>query len=103
MGNWLVDAAFESARNRVLSVVAVLALLVMLVGPFFRGIPIIGQSFLFYLMFWTGLALAINLVFGFTGYIPFGYFAFYGVGSYGFAMYVQTASSYSPCRISLPT
>lgn len=86
MADWLVGAVFESRRNRVLAAVAGLALVVLLMGPFFRGIPIIGQSFLFYLMFWTGLALAINLVFGFTGYIPFGYFAFYGVGSYGFAM-----------------
>ena len=86
MVNWIVDAVVESTRNRVLAAVAALVLLVLLLGPFFRGIPIIGQSFLFYLMFWTGLALAVNLVFGFTGYIPFGYFAFYGVGSYGFAM-----------------
>jgi len=86
MINWIVDAVVESTRNRVLAAVAALVLLVLLLGPFFRGIPIIGQSFLFYLMFWTGLALAVNLVFGFTGYIPFGYFAFYGVGSYGFAM-----------------
>jgi branched-chain amino acid transport system permease protein len=40
-------------------------------------------------MFWTGIALAINIVFGFTGYVPFGYFAFYGIGSYGFAMTVM--------------
>ena len=96
MANWLVGAALESTRNRVLSVLAVLTLLVLLIGPFFRGIPIISQSFLFYLMFWTGLALAINVVFGFTGYIPFGYFAFYGVGSYGFAM------SYLHLNVPLP-
>lgn len=86
MANWLVEAATGSTRNRLLTAAAAVVLAVLLIGPFFRGIPIVGQSFLFYLMFWTGLALAINLVFGFTGYIPFGYFAFYGVGSYGFAM-----------------
>ena len=37
-------------------------------------------------MFWTSLALGLNIIFGFTGYVPFGYFGFYGVGSYAAAM-----------------
>lgn len=54
---------------------------VLLVGPFI-GSP----SFFFYFMFWMSLALALNILFGFTGYVPFGYFGFYGVGSYAAAM-----------------
>ncbi|HKJ00523.1 MAG TPA: branched-chain amino acid ABC transporter permease [bacterium] len=48
-------------------------------------IPLIGPdwiSFYFYLMFWVVMAAAFNIIYGFTGYLPFGYVAFYGVGSY---------------------
>lgn len=39
-------------------------------------------SFAFYLMLWVTLASAMNICVGFTGYLPFGYVVFYGVGSY---------------------
>jgi branched-chain amino acid transport system permease protein len=92
----IFSPVLESTRNKILIGTGVLLLGVLVAGPFIQGIPIISQSFLFYLMFWTGLALSINIVFGFTGYIPFGYFAFYGIGSYGFAM------SYLHLNLPLP-
>jgi len=68
-----------------LTVVSLVALIFFAIGPFW-ALPFISVSFLFYLLFWVGLTLSVNLLFGFTKYIPFGYFAFYGVGSYGFAL-----------------
>jgi len=41
-----------------------------------------NTSFAFYLMLWIVMASAINISVGFTGYLPFGYVAFYGAGSY---------------------
>jgi len=40
------------------------------------------SSYIFYLMFWITMASAFNIIFGLTGYLPFGYVAFYGVGAY---------------------
>jgi len=39
-------------------------------------------SFAFYLMLWIVMASAMNISVGFTGYLPFGYVAFYGAGAY---------------------
>ena len=39
-------------------------------------------SFAFYLMLWITMASAMNICVGFTGYLPFGYVVFYGVGAY---------------------
>lgn len=77
----LGDDLRESRLYQGLAVAALLAVVTLIIGPFFGTPP-----FFFYLMFWTSLALALNILFGFTGYVPFGYFAFYGVGSYAVAM-----------------
>jgi len=41
-----------------------------------------NTSFAFYLMLWIIMASAMNICVGFTGYLPFGYVVFYGVGAY---------------------
>jgi len=46
-------------------------------------------SFFFALMMWVSLATGINFIAGFTGYMPFGYVAFYGVGTYTAAVLVK--------------
>lgn len=46
-------------------------------------------SFFFALMMWVSLATGINFIAGFTGYMPFGYVAFYGVGTYTTAVLVK--------------
>lgn len=46
-------------------------------------------SFSFYLMLWITMASSMNLMAGLTGYIPFGYVAFYGVGAYATAISVS--------------
>jgi branched-chain amino acid transport system permease protein len=40
------------------------------------------RPFLFYLMMWISLSLSLNIIYGYTGYLPFGYVAFYGIGAY---------------------
>lgn len=41
-----------------------------------------NASFAFYLMMWIAMATGMNICVGFTGYLPFGYVVFYGVGAY---------------------
>lgn len=47
-------------------------------------VPVIGGNlpFYFYLMLWITMASAFNIISGFTGYMPFGYVAFYGIGAF---------------------
>ena len=34
------------------------------------------------------LAQGVNIIYGFTGYLPFGYVGFFGAGAYGFSLMV---------------
>ncbi len=43
---------------------------------------------LFNFMVFMMLAQGMNLIYGFTGYLPFGYVGFFGAGAYGFALTV---------------
>lgn len=71
----------QSRRYQLLAFIAILGVAIIAIAP------LIGErSFVFYVMFWTGLALSLNFIYGFTGYMPFGYFAFYGVGAYAGAV-----------------
>jgi branched-chain amino acid transport system permease protein len=47
-------------------------------------VPILSTnaSLAFYLMVWIAMATGMNICVGFTGYLPFGYVVFYGVGAY---------------------
>lgn len=45
-------------------------------------------SFLFTLMTFITLAQGLNLLYGFTGYLPFGYVGFFGAGAYSTALLV---------------
>lgn len=48
------------------------------------AVPLLAAnaSFAFYLMVWIAMATGMNICVGFTGYLPFGYVVFYGVGAY---------------------
>src|SRR5580698_11149764 len=35
------------------------------------------------------LAQGLNIIYGFTGYLPFGYVGFFGAGAYGFSLTVM--------------
>lgn len=42
-----------------------------------------NQFFFLYMMVQMIMAMGINIIYGFTGYLPFGYTVFYGLGAYG--------------------
>lgn len=54
-------------------------------------------SLYFSLMMWVTLATGLNFIAGFAGYMPFGYVAFYGIGTYttGVAVKVLGLSVYA--------
>ncbi len=66
-------------------------LLPALVLAAFGAAPFLYSNELMLFNFVTFLALAqgLNIVYGFTGYLPFGYVGFYGAGAYGFALAVM--------------
>lgn len=61
---------------------------------YFGSVPLLGLNlaFHFYLMLWITMASAFNVAAGFSGYMPFGYVAFYGVGAFTTAILVKKAS-----------
>jgi branched-chain amino acid transport system permease protein len=40
-----------------------------------------SMSFFFYLLLWTTMAVGLNIMMGFTGYVNFGYVVFFGTGA----------------------
>lgn len=48
---------------------------------------------LFNFVIFLTLAQGVNIIYGFTGYLPFGYVGFFGAGAYGFAIMVMHAQS----------
>jgi branched-chain amino acid transport system permease protein len=44
---------------------------------------------LFNFMVFIILAQGVNIIYGFTGYLPFGYVGFFGTGAYGFSLMVM--------------
>ena len=76
----------ESKGKRLISP-AVAALVPVVV--FAVGVHIYSNELLLtYMAIYIALAQGINIIYGFTGYLPFGYFGFFGVGAYasGLAM-----------------
>jgi len=68
----------------------VLFILVPLIAVF-AVLPGVYQNHLLLFNFVTFLILAqgVNIIYGFTGYLPFGYVGFFGAGAYGFAVLVM--------------
>ena len=47
-----------------------------------------NQLLLFNFMIFMTLTQGLNIIYGFTGYLPFGYVGFFGAGAYGFSLMV---------------
>ena len=47
-----------------------------------------NQLLLFNFVIFIVLAQGVNVIYGFTGYLPFGYVGFFGAGAYGFSLMV---------------
>jgi branched-chain amino acid transport system permease protein len=84
------DTAAE-ARNRhlkrILLDTSIAAVVVILMGMA-RGVYS-NELMLFNFVVFLALAQGLNIIYGFTGYLPFGYVGFYGAGAYGFSLVVM--------------
>ena len=75
-----MPSSFKHALFIVLPLIAVFAVL-----------PGVYQNhlLLFNFVIFLILAQGVNIIYGFTGYLPFGYVGFFGAGAYGFAILVM--------------
>lgn len=62
--------------------IAALTLLAFTFVPYIYN----NQFLLFNMMMYMALALGLNIIYGYTGYLPFGYVGFFGAGAYGGAL-----------------
>jgi branched-chain amino acid transport system permease protein len=93
-------AAERQAADRIYYTLA--ALIGGAVSVYFVLVPLfdLNLAFHFYLMLWITMASAFNVAAGFSGYMPFGYVAFYGVGAFTTAVLVKTLGF--PVLLALP-
>lgn len=77
------DTWFKRARAGLIT--AALLALVFGAAPQFYN----NASLLFMMMTYIVLAQGLNLLYGFTGYLPFGYVGFFGTGAYATALLVM--------------
>ncbi len=73
------------AQLRNMGIYLALMLALFLAGP----VAYPNQFFFFYLMDFLILTLGLNFIYGFTGYLPFGYTVFWGLGAYGIYIGLQ--------------
>jgi len=73
----------RSFRNTLLVLVP-LVIIAALAPSFYAN-----QLLLFNVIVFLALAQGVNIIYGFTGYLPFGYVGFFGAGAYGFALAVM--------------
>src|SRR5437667_12533383 len=68
-----------------------LLLIVLPLIAIFAVLPGVYQNhlLLFNFVIFLTLAQGVNIIYGFTGYLPFGYVGFFGAGAYGFAIMVM--------------
>ena len=73
-----------------------------LISVYFVVVPVLDLNiaFHFYLMLWITMASAFNVAAGFSGYMPFGFVAFYGVGAFTTAILVKSLGF--PVLLALP-
>jgi branched-chain amino acid transport system permease protein len=83
-------AAERASADRIYYTLA--SLIVVVVGAYFLLVPVLdlNLAFHFYLMLWITMASAFNVAAGFSGYMPFGFVAFYGVGAFTTAILVKS-------------
>src|SRR5690625_4349289 len=58
-----------------------------------------NQLLLFNFLIFITLTQGVNIIYGFTGYLPFGYSGFFGLVAYGFAVSVMHISLNIPLAI----
>ncbi|MDA8336554.1 MAG: branched-chain amino acid ABC transporter permease [Peptococcaceae bacterium] len=77
--------------------------LVVLIPVLFALAPLAynNQLLLFNAMVFLALAQGINIIYGFTGYLPFGYVGFFGAGAYGASLTVMFLHLPAPVAVLL--
>jgi branched-chain amino acid transport system permease protein len=70
-------------RHLFLTLVPVVAVFAILPGVYSNHLLLFN-----FIIFMT-LAQGLNVIYGFTGYLPFGYVGFFGAGAYGFSLMVM--------------
>jgi branched-chain amino acid transport system permease protein len=78
----------NAARVRAYIWAAIVAFAFIIFMPIPSMTP--NLSFAFYLMLWITMATSFNFAAGLTGYMPFGYVAFYGAGAYATGILYKT-------------
>ena len=73
----------SSLRHVLFIIVPLIAILAVLPGIYQNHL------LLFNFVIFLVLAQGVNIIYGFTGYLPFGYVGFFGAGAYGFAILVM--------------
>ena len=78
--------------------------LLFIVAPLlvvFALLPGVYQNhlMLFNFVIFLILAQGVNVIYGFTGYLPFGYVGFFGAGAYGFAIVVMHLHASAPVAV----
>src|ERR1700735_1367663 len=58
-----------------------------------------NELMLFNFVMFLTLAQGLNIIYGFTGYLPFGYVGFFGAGAYGFAIMVMHFQTPAPLAV----
>jgi branched-chain amino acid transport system permease protein len=78
-----------------------LSFIVLPLIAIFAVLPGIYQNhlLLFNFVIFLILAQGVNIIYGFTGYLPFGYVGFFGAGAYGFAIMVMQAHATAPVAV----
>jgi branched-chain amino acid transport system permease protein len=78
-----------------------LLLIVLPLLLIFALLPGVYQNhlLLFNFVIFLILAQGVNIIYGFTGYLPFGYVGFFGAGAYGFAIVVMHYHASAPVAV----
>ncbi|MDB5632732.1 MAG: amino acid transporter [Tardiphaga sp.] len=78
-----------------------LLLIVLPLLVIFALLPGVYQNhlLLFNFVIFLVLAQGVNIIYGFTGYLPFGYVGFFGAGAYGFAITVMHYHASAPVAV----
>jgi branched-chain amino acid transport system permease protein len=83
----------DSVRHYLL--IAVPLLVVMALLPLGYSNHLLLFNFVIFFI----LAQGVNIIYGFTGYLPFGYVGFFGAGAYGFAVIVMHLNAPAPIAV----
>ena len=77
--------------------------LVVLIPALFAVLPLAynNQLLLFNMMVFLTLSQGVNIIYGFTGYLPFGYMGLFGAGAYGAALSVLFLHVPAPVAVLL--